>query len=318
VLLDSFARLLPSGDDTRDPPQAFLDRGESNIRRMWLHSDFSEMAPSIAEDSETAARLVRFLRTCASPGTAMAVRRELVRLDVRPLLPTIQAPTLVLHHADNRWADIDHGHYLAQHIPDAKLVVLPGEDHLFYLSDPADALATIEQFIAGAASPRPGRRTLATVVFFDVVGSTQRLANEGDARWAQIIEPLMSSVEESVRSHGGRMGRPAGDGALATFQGPGQALRCADVLHRLAAKRDLELRIGVHTGELEQLHDDVTGLAVHIAARVQTAAAAGETLVTRTIVDLVAGSTLSFLDRGEHELRGIPGRWHLFAVANGE
>jgi class 3 adenylate cyclase len=313
VLLDTFARLLPSGDDTRDPPPAFLARGESNIRRMWLQSDLSEMAPSLADDADAVGRLVRFLRTSASPGVAVATRRELVRLDVRPLLPAVQAPTLVLHHVGNPWADMNHARYLAEHIPDARIVGVPGEDHFFYLGDTSVALAEIEQFVVGAEMPRTERRALATVLFFDVVASTARLADEGDARWARTLERLVRGFNDAVRRHGGRPHRVAGDGGLALFVGPGQAISCARDLHSLAAEQGLRLRIGIHTGELELRPDDVVGLAVHIAARVQAAAAPGETLVTRTVVDLVAGSNLSFTDRGEHDLRGVPGRWQLLA-----
>jgi class 3 adenylate cyclase len=243
----------------------------------------------------------------------VATRRELVRLDVRPLLPAVQAPTLVLHHVGNPWADMNHARYLAEHIPDARIVGVPGEDHFFYLGDTSVALAEIEQFVVGAETPRTERRALATVLFFDVVASTARLADEGDARWARTLERLVRGFNDAVRRHGGRPHRVAGDGGLALFVGPGQAISCARDLHSLAAEQGLRLRIGIHTGELELRPDDVVGLAVHIAARVQAAAAPGETLVTRTVVDLVAGSNLSFTDRGEHDLRGVPGRWQLLA-----
>jgi class 3 adenylate cyclase len=237
------------------------------------------------------------------------------RTDVRVALPSIQAPTLVLHRSGDRFIDIRHSRYLAEHIPGAKLVELPGEAALAFGGATSSELDEIEEFLTGARHSDDAERILATVLFADIVDSTRVAARVGDGAWRDTLAALEQSVGRELIRFRGRPVKTMGDGFLATFDGPARAIRCAAAIRDLA--RDsygLEVRSGLHTGEVELVGDDIAGIAVHIGARVQSRAEPGEVLVSGTVRDLVAGSGIAFEDRGEHELKGIPDRWRLYRV----
>jgi class 3 adenylate cyclase len=236
-------------------------------------------------------------------------------VDVRAVLPSIQAPTLVMHRRGDTFIDIRHSRYLAQHIPGAKFVLLPGDGSLAFGNDAAAELDEIEEFLTGARHTQT-ERILATVMFADVVDSTRVAARVGDGPWRDTLAALEHTVGRELMRFRGRAVKKMGDGFLATFDGPARAIRCATAIRDGARESyGLEIRCGLHTGEIEVIGDDVGGIAVHIGARVEALAAPGEVLVSGTVKDLVAGSGIAFDDRGEHELKGIPERWRLYAVA---
>jgi class 3 adenylate cyclase len=238
------------------------------------------------------------------------------QVDVRAVLPSIQVPTLVLHRVGDRLVDIRHSRYLAENIPGARYVELPGNEALPFASGRASEIDEIEEFLTGSRRGHDAERILSTVMFGDIVESTRRAAEMGDRRWRTLLESLESEVARELGRYRGRAVKMLGDGFLATFDGPARAIRCAVAIERLAAAEfGLEVRTGLHTGEIELIGNDVGGIAVHIGARVMANAEPGEVLVSSTVKDLVVGSGLEFADRGERELKGVPGRWRLWAVA---
>ena len=258
----------------------------------------------------------RLERLAASPGTAMAFFRMHSEIDVRPVLPTIQAPTLVLHRPDDTYIDIRHSRYLAEHIPGARMVELTGRDTLVFSGDQNALIAEVEEFLTGARHAPDPERILATVMFSDIVDSTRRAAELGDRRWRDLLESLEDVVGRELMRFRGRAVKSMGDGFLATFDGPARGIRCAAAVRDTALSQfGVEVRSGLHTGEIEVMGDDVGGIAVHIGARVGAIAQGGEVLVSGTVKDLVVGSGIAFEDRGEQELKGVPGPWRLWAVA---
>ena len=256
----------------------------------------------------------RFERLGASPGAWRELAEIWGRVDVRQVLDLIQAPTLVLHRTGDRVSDVAQGRAVAQRIPGAKFVELSGIDHIPFLGDSDAIVDEIAEFVTGIRPAREHDRALATVLFTDIVGSTERAVELGDRRWRDELERHRVLVRSLIERHRGREVSTLGDGFLATFDGPARAIRCA--LEIVAVVRDLgiEVRAGVHTGEVELIGEDIGGIAVHVGARVCATARPSEVLVTRTVVDLVAGSGLSFADRGESQLKGVPGRWRLYAA----
>jgi len=258
----------------------------------------------------------RLERLAASPGTAMAFFRMHSEIDVRPVLPTIQAPTLVLHRPGDEYIDIRHSRYLAEHIPGARMVELTGRDTLVFSGDQNALIAEVEEFLTGARHAPDPERILATVMFSDIVDSTRRAAELGDRRWRDLLESLEDVVGRELMRFRGRAVKSMGDGFLATFDGPARGIRCAAAVRDTALSQfGVEVRSGLHTGEIEVMGDDVGGIAVHIGARVGAIAQGGEVLVSGTVKDLVVGSGIAFEDRGEQELKGVPGPWRLWAVA---
>jgi len=271
-------------------------------------------APSVAHDQRFRDWWARLLRLAASPATAIALLRMLDDIDVRPVLPTIRVPTLVLHCTGDRAVNVENGRYLGRHIPNAKYVELPGADHFPYVGDTEAILAEIEEFLTGARHAPEADRVLATVLFTDIVGSTTHAAGIGDQRWRDLLGSYQALVRRELARSRGREVKTLGDGFLATFDGPARAIRCACAIRDSVRPLGIEIRAGLHTGECELMDDDVGGIAVHIGARVAASAAPGEVLVSSTVKDLVAGSGLRFADRGTHHLHGVPGEWRLFAV----
>jgi class 3 adenylate cyclase len=236
------------------------------------------------------------------------------QLDVRDVLPSIAVPTLVVHRADNRLVDVSHGRYLAQRIPGARMVEVAGEDYLWFVGDTSPILDEIEEFLTGSRRVPEHDRVLATVLFTDIVGSTERAASLGDAAWTGLRSAHDAIVRQELGRHRGREVDVAGDGFLAVFDGPARAVRCACAIRDAVRTLGLDIRAGVHTGEVELVGDRVAGIAVHIGARVSALAEPGAVLASSTVRDLVAGSGIEFEDRGVHALKGVPGEWRVFAV----
>ena len=254
-----------------------------------------------------------FERAGASPAMAQALIEASMRADVTTVLPTIQAPTLVVHR-NREVFPIASGRQLARMIPGARLVELDGEDHAFWVGDVEPVLAELEEFLTGVRTTEPQDRLLATILFTDIVGSTQRAGELGDRGWHDLLDEHNARVRELLARFGGRELDTAGDGFFVSFEGPGAAVRCACAIVRSMRDLDLEIRAGVHTGECERIGEKLGGLAVHVGARIAATAAAGEVLTSRTVRDLVVGSGLRFTDRGTHRLRGIDEPWQLFAA----
>ena len=253
-------------------------------------------------------------RMSASPGMARATIEAVFRLDVRPVLPTVSVPTLVVH-ATRDPVPIQFGRYLADQIPNARLVEVDGVDHAPWFSDPDRITEAIEEFLTGThGTSSQSHRILRTVLFSDMVASTARAATIGDERWRTILQRFGEITTELAERFGGNVVKSTGDGHLATFEGPTQAIRYAEALRTEAEALEVEIRVGIHTGECELIGDDIGGIAVHIAARVTSQAAPAEILVSSPVRDLVVGSGIGFEERGAHELKGIPGQWQLLAV----
>ena len=272
-------------------------------------------APSVAQDEQAAKATAAYLRAAASPGAAIAVMTMNREIDVRDVLPSIQAPTLILHRVGERVIHVENARYMARRIPGAKLVELPGIDHMPWVGDFEPIVQETAQFLTGARHAAESERVLATVQFTDIVQSTERAAALGDRKWRELLESFQALVRESLAQWRGREIDTAGDGFLAAFDGPARAIRCAAAIRERARGHGIEIRAGVHTGECEVIGEKLGGIAVHIGARVAGKAEPGEIVVSQTVKDLVAGSGLSFAERGAHTLKGVPGEWRLYAFA---
>jgi class 3 adenylate cyclase len=275
---------------------------------------FGAGAPSLGESPAAQAFHARLQRASASPGVAAAMQRAALAIDVRDVLPAIQSPTLVVHRAGDQLVAVEHGRYLAEHLRDATYLELPGGDHLYYAGGD-DVLHEIQAFLTGTPVEVEPDRVLATVLFTDIVGSTDRAVELGDRKWRDLLDRHDTVVRQQLVRFRGREIDTTGDGFFATFDGPARALRCACAIRDAVKALGLEVRIGVHTGEVEVRGEGFSGIGVHIGARVGARAQAGEVLVTRTVADLVAGSGIEFVDRGTAQLKGVPGEWQLVAVA---
>jgi pimeloyl-ACP methyl ester carboxylesterase len=315
VLYGSFARLLASPDYPIGVSEQQLAKLAEVSARGWGEGiGLGAWAPSRQNDDELRQWWARLQRVAASPGMVHNIFSLYPALDIREVLPTIQAPTLVVHRRRDRMIYLAMGRYLADHIPGAKLVELDGTDHLFFTGD-ADAIVDeIQEFLTGVRPRPPVERVLATVLFTDIVGSTERAAELGDEAWLELLRSHDALVRRQLERFQGREVNTMGDGFIATFDGPARAIRCATAIRDAVRAIGLEVRAGLHTGEVELSDGDVAGIAVHLAARVASAADAGEVLVSRTVVDLVAGSGLGFAARGRYALKGVPEEWELFAV----
>ncbi len=256
----------------------------------------------------------RLERLAASPGTIRRIFELIGEFDVRGVLPSIRVPTLVMHRDRDTFIKVEHSRYMASKIPGARYVELEGEDNMFSLGDSEAVIGEIEEFLTGTRHDREPDRMLATVLFTDICDSTSRAAAMGDRGWRFLLERHDALFRQALDRHRGREVKRTGDGFLATFDGPARAIRCAASVAEAMGTLGLQIRAGLHTGELEVMDGDLGGLAVHIASRVMGAAAPNEVLVSGTVKDLVVGSGIEFEDRGERELRGVPGEWRLFAV----
>lgn len=316
VLYGSFALPVMTDDHPIGaPPEAFHAMGSYLEPKWGTGVGLSAWAPSLRDDLPTREWWARMQRMSASPGAAVQLMTSYNLVDVRAALPLVSAPTLVVHRSGDRMIPIELGRELADGIPGARLVEFSGEDHLLATTNVDEILDVMAEFLTGTTSRLEPERRLATVLFTDIVESTEHVARAGDAAWRSVLDSHDELVETLVRRHGGKVVKQTGDGALALFDGPTRAIRCAQQITEEGDRIGAGIRAGLHTGEIVDREDDVAGIAVHLASRVSALAAAGEVLVSRTLVDLVTGSGLSFEDRGEHHLKGIEGTWRLFALS---
>ncbi|MGH3633161.1 MAG: adenylate/guanylate cyclase domain-containing protein [Mycobacterium sp.] len=276
------------------------------------------VAPSVARDEAFRAWWDLAGNRAASPSMARAATKVVIDSDVRDTLPRVAAPTLILHRADVEFIPVGHGRYLAEHIAGSRYVELAGADSLYWVGDTGPMLDEIEEFITGVRGGFDAERVLTTLVFTDIVGSTERAAELGDDRWRDLLDNHDTIVRHELERFGGREVNTAGDGFVATFTSPSAAIACADAIVDAVRVLGIEVRVGIHAGEVEVRGADVAGLAVHICARVAALAGPSEVLVSSTVRDIVAGSRRRFVDRGEHELKGVPGRWQLCALVRDE
>jgi class 3 adenylate cyclase/pimeloyl-ACP methyl ester carboxylesterase len=291
---------------------------EPSIERWGEGTRGAPIAPSLQHDPAFLDWFGKLERLTTAPGHARRLLELNNETDVREILPQVRVPTLVLSRPNTGFYEPGHATYVAERIPGARLVELPGTD-IFVAGGEVDPLISeLEEFFTGARRERPPDRVLATVLFTDIVGSTQRAAELGDSRWRELLDRHNELVRHHLGRHQGREVKTIGDGFLATFDGPARGVRCAAEIADEVRRLGIEIRAGLHTGECEIVGDDVAGMAVNIGARVSSLAGPGEVLVSGTVKDLVVGSELEFADRGEHELKGVPGAWRLYEVAGAE
>jgi class 3 adenylate cyclase len=272
------------------------------------------LAPALGEDAEYRRWFSRLLRMSASPRMALSLLRMNTDMDVRAVLPSVHVPTVVLHRRDDAFVDIGHSAYLAEHIDGARFVELAGADHWPWAGDADAVIGEVQELVTGARDAPDADRVLTTVLFTDIVSSTELAHTLGDRRWRDLLERHWDVARRELRRFRGREVKTTGDGVLATFDGPARAVRCAAAIRDASAGLGIELRAGAHTGECEILDGDLSGVAVHVGARIAASAGSGEVLVSSTVKDLTAGAGIEFEDRGPHALKGVEGQWRLFAV----
>lgn len=317
VLQGTFARLAQAPDHQFGDPPGELAAYIAESEEKWGTGEVlgTDYFPTAANDPGMREKFARWERNGASPGALAAVLKMIEAIDVRSILPTISVPTLVVHCTGDPAVAVEHGRHLAEHIPGARYIELPCDDHLTLPEGDHGVFDDIEEFLTGTRPEPSFDRVLKTVLFTDIVDSTATAARLGDRAWRALLDTHDGLAAREVERHGGRVIKTTGDGLLATFEGPARAVRCACSIGDALSGHGVTIRAGVHTGEIELRGDDVGGIAVNIGARVEAAAEPGEVLVSRTVKDLVAGSGLSFTDRGTHQLKGVPDQWQLFAVA---
>ena len=318
VLWSPFARFLHDSDQPFGMTEAglakYIDDFEHHVGTGAL---VDLLAPSWVGDAAKRRWWARGERLAGGPGYFKAILELFLRTDVRPALESINAPTLLLHRRGDRHVRGEHARYLAERIRHARLVQFDGDDHVWFAGDTQSVLDEIESFLTGQRSATPSNRVLSTVLFTDIVGSTERAAALGDQAWTTALAAHNRVVERHVASSRGAVVKFTGDGALATFDGPARAINCACAIRDAVQDLGLTIRVGLHTGEVEMYGGDVHGIAVHVAARIMALAGSGEVLVSGVIPPLVLGSRIAFEDRGSHELKGVPDRWLVFAVRDG-
>ncbi|HJS27705.1 MAG TPA: adenylate/guanylate cyclase domain-containing protein [Actinomycetota bacterium] len=315
VLVGCYAKRIRSDDYPWAPTHDERMRDIEVTEQTWGSPDrIRDLAPSKVGDEAFQRWVGRYWRQSASPRAAGALLRMNSMIDVRSVLPSIQVPTLLLYRIEDADVKIGEGRYIASRIPGSKLVELDGADHFMWIGDVEALLDEVEEFLTGVRRGPDPHRVLATVLFTDVVGSTETAMRLGDRAWRSLLDRHHEVVRRELERWRGREVDTAGDGFLATFDGPARAIRCAVSATRGVSELGLRIRAGVHTGEVELVGNDVRGIAVHIGSRVSALAEANEVLVSRTVADLVSGSGIGLVERGEHELKGIPGRWQVFAV----
>ncbi len=297
-------------------PEA-IEELHRRMREGWGEPfDLELAAPSVAHDPAAREWFAAYLRHSASPQTAELISRLNYEVDIRAILPTIHTPTLVLHREGDRWVNVEEGRCVASLIPGAEFRLLPGDDHIGWYGDVRRLVGEVEEFLTGMRSGATSERSLLTVLMTDIVGSTERLAQMGDTGWRSILDLLDAAVRRRVSAHGGQAVKQTGDGHLLAFTGPTRAIECALAIRQDAARLGLALRTGLHAGECERRDGDLTGMAVHIAARIMAEAEPGGVLASGTVRDLMVGSGHGFEAVGERELKGVPGRWPVFAVTS--
>jgi class 3 adenylate cyclase/pimeloyl-ACP methyl ester carboxylesterase len=315
ILANTYARRTVSDDyPCGDPPEkvaAFIKM----IEQGWGTEQLASIVvPSMKKDAIFLRQVAKYMRAAATPREAVAYFRYLFTSDARSVLSSIRVPTLVLHRSDYPFVNIRHGHYLAEHIPNAKFIELPGSDGSIFFENSDDAMGHIEEFLTGSRESVEANHVLATVLFTDIVDSTKQAAELGDRKWHDLLDRHHAAVRKELQHFRGCEVNTTGDGFLATFEGAARAIRCALAIREAVRLIGIEIRAGLHTGECELVGEEVRGIAVHIGARIVAKAEPGEVLVSGTVKELVMGSGISFGDRGVHTLKGVPGEWRLFAV----
>jgi class 3 adenylate cyclase len=317
ILANTAAKFVAADDYPAGLPAEAAETVLAQVEQFWgTDATVAMLFPSRAGDARFRRWYAKFQRTGASPSVATAFLRAMLEVDVRPILPLIQAPTLVLHRRDLQLIPIEHGRYLADHIPGATLVELPGADGALMWEAPELALDQIERFVVGVRPIARPNRVLATVLFTDIVGSTAQASRLGDRRWGELLEVHHELASRLVEEFNGQLVTTTGDGILALFDGPARGIRCAAAFRDELRGIGLHIRAGLHIGEVEQVGGDVRGIAVHVAARVMATAQPDEIRTSRTVRDLVVGSDIALADRGTHTLKGMKGRWQLFTVVS--
>lgn len=311
-----WARLRQTPDYPCGVPDEVVDSLVEMVGETWgTGSDAILHAPSVAQDPRFVEWLARYERRSASPMTAKRFLSMAVDMDIRDVLSTVHVPTVVLHRQGDLLIPSACGRYLADHIPGARYIELPGIDHLHIVGDIDTLMSHVAEMVTGRPMEPDDDRVLATIMFTDIVSSTERASEVGDHRWRDLLDAHDGLVRRQLDRYGGREVKTTGDGFLASFDGPARAIRCAQAIIEGARSLGLSIRVGIHTGECEARGDDLSGMAVHIAARVAAIAEAGETVVSSTVKDLVIGTSINFADRGTHTLKGVPGSWDLFAAS---
>jgi class 3 adenylate cyclase len=315
VTCGTYAKRVWSPDYPWAPTPEERERFYDAIANQWGRElGLDTLAPSMQEDPAIRQWLETYVRRSASPGAALALAKMNTQIDIRNVLTSVNVPTLIMHRSGDKDSKVEEGRYIAERIPGARFVELRGEDHLPWIGDQDTLLDEVEEFLTGVRPARPSDRVLATILFTDIVGSTERAHALGDRPWRDLLQRHNGVVRSELERFRGREIDTAGDGFLAAFDGPARAIRSACAIRDAVQDLGLQIRAGLHTGECEVLGDKITGVAVHTGARVVSKAEPGEVLVSSTVKDLVAGSGIAFEDRGIHDLKGVPGEWRLFRV----
>ena len=317
ALVNAFARWMRDDDYPVGMPEATVEKLNTLYEQYWgVSPDMLQLtAPSVAEDPRFREWFVRYQRLSMPRGASSTMYRWVTRVDVRTVLPSIRVPSLIVHRTDNQHHRIGFGRYLAEQISEARFVELPGADSFpFHAGDFGPVLDEIQEFLTGVREAPAPDRILSTVLFTDIVGSTERAAEMGDEKWLDLRQAHHRLVRDYLERFRGREIETSGDGFLATFDGPTRAVTCAAAIGEAVRPLGVELRAGLHTGEVELRGEEIGGMAVNIAARVTAAADQGGVLVTNTVKDLIVGSGIELTDRGSHQLKGVPGEWPLFEV----
>ncbi len=318
VLCGSFAKRQWDPEYPWAPTVEEREKWISEIEKGWGGAvEVSSLAPSMAANDSFCEWFTTYGKLSVSPGAAVALARMNTYIDIRQVLPSIHVPTLIIHSVGDRDVKIGNGRYLAEHIPGARLVELTGEDHLAWIIDPDPIADVVQEFLTGVRPSPPIDRVLTTILFTDIVRSTDRATRMGDQDWRRLLLKHNELVRKELSHFRGREVKTTGDGFLATFDGPARAIKCAEAIRASLAPLGIEIRAGLHTGECELLGDDIGGVAVHIAARVLEKAGKGEIVASSTVKDLVSGSGTRFQERGWHTFKGVQGRWRLFRVISG-
>jgi len=316
VLYGTFARFSRAEDYPHGYPAKVNEAWIGSLQKTWGTGELSRyFAPSVAKDAATMRALARLERLAMSPGTALKLFTMVTQTDVRHVLPAIRVPTLILHRSGDTPVRIGNARYLAERIAGSKYVELAGQDHMPMFGDTDAILDEVREFLTGERAAPEADRVLTTILFCDIADSTGRAAALGDHGWSELLARFYAFADEKLRHFRGRKLDTAGDGLFAAFDGPARAVRCGAALVEAVRALGVELRVGVHTGECEVLGEKYSGIAVHLGARVASAADPGQVLVTSTVKDLVAGSGIGFEDLGPRALKGVPQAWHLFRFA---
>jgi pimeloyl-ACP methyl ester carboxylesterase/class 3 adenylate cyclase len=317
IMIGSYARGVRAPDYPIGVDAGIERKRLASMEQNWGNlSDLEEKAPSVAHDERYRQWRTRFLRMSASPKAMFEMESASIEIDVRHVLPSIQVPTLVLHAKGDRCLDIAHGRYLAAHIPGAKLVEIDSDDHLPWLDGADVIIENLQTFLTGTRPVAESDRVLATIMFTDIVDSTKSAAARGDRDWRDLLVAHHNAVRRELGAYHGRELDTNGDGFVAAFDGPARAVQCAAAIRESVGRLDLDIRVGLHTGECLIEGDTLSGLAMHIAARVASLAPSGNIVVSRTVKDLVAGSGIDFEDFGTHTLKGVPDDWQLYRVSH--